>query len=212
MNWHHVVMDLPDDLALPLERGAPWWYWTGGRPAIDFVNTFRERWWRQVETLVTDDDLAEWFVAARVLPEPPRIGPGLLFRARELREHIDAGMVAAIDGEPVPEATRVAIARELPSAVRPDELVREPGGTLVLRPAAPEHPAAHGLGLVARDAAKMFTAEQAGRIRICASDTCSGRFFDRSPAAVRRYCSPAGCGNVEKARRHRRRRREEQPS
>ena len=138
MIWHHVVMDLPDDLALPLERGAPWWYWTGGRPAIDFVNTLRERWRRQVETLVTDDDLAEWLVAARVLPEPPRVAPGLLVRARELREHIDAGMVAVIDGEPVPEATRVAIARELPSAVRPDELVREPDGTLALRPAAPE--------------------------------------------------------------------------
>jgi len=205
-------MDLPDDLALPLERGAPWWYWSGGRPALDLVNTLRERWRRRVETLVTDDDLAEWLVGAKLLPQAPPVPAGLLERAHEIREAVNAGLVAVIDGEPVPEATRVAIARELPSAVRPDELVREPGGTLVLRPAAPEHPAAHGLGLVARDAAKMFTAEQAGRIRICASDTCSGRFFDRSPAAVRRYCSPAGCGNVEKARRHRRRRREEQPS
>ena len=91
-------MDLPDDLALPLERGAPWWYWTGGRPAIDFVNTFRERWRRRVETLVTDADLADWLVAARLLPEPPPIEPGQLARARELREHIDAGMVAVIEG------------------------------------------------------------------------------------------------------------------
>jgi predicted RNA-binding Zn ribbon-like protein len=205
-------MDLPGDLALPLERGAPWWYWTGGRPAIDFVNTFRERWWRRVETLVTDADLAEWLVAARLLPAPPHVEPGQLLRARELREHIDAGMVAAVGGRPVPEATRLAIARELPFAVRPDELVRDADGALRLRPAAPERPAAYGLGLVARDAATMFTPAQAGRIRICASDTCSGRFFDRSPAKVRRYCSPTGCGNVEKARRHRRRRREEQPS
>ena len=68
-------MDLPGDLALPLERGAPWWYWTGGRPAIDFVNTFRERWRRRVETLVTDEDLAEWFVAAELLDAPPRSSP-----------------------------------------------------------------------------------------------------------------------------------------
>ena len=93
-------MDLPGDLALPLERGAPWWYWTGGRPAIDFVNTFRERWWRRVETLVTDDDLAEWLVAARLLDAPPRIERGQLLRARELREHIDAGMRAAIEDRP----------------------------------------------------------------------------------------------------------------
>jgi predicted RNA-binding Zn ribbon-like protein len=209
MIGNHVVMDLPDDLALPLERGAPWWYWTGGRPAIDFVNTLRERWRRRVETLVTDEDLGEWLVRAEVLDAPPPIPPGLLARARELREHINVGVLAAIDGQPVPETTRAALARELPYAARPDELVRDDSGALALRPAAPGHPAAYGLAAVAHDAARMFTAEQAGRIRICASDTCSGRFFDRSPAAVRRYCSPSGCGNVEKARRHRRRRREE---
>jgi predicted RNA-binding Zn ribbon-like protein len=205
-------MDLPDDLALPLERGAPWWYWTAGRPALDLVNTLRERWWRRVETLVCDDDLADWLVAAKLLTEPPPVPAGLLGRARELREGIDAGLVAVLAGEAVPEATRSAIARELPFATVPDELVRDAEGALTLRPAAPADPARYGLGLVARDAARMFSREQAGRIRICASDTCSGRFFDRSPAAVRRYCSPTGCGNVEKARRHRRRRREEQTS
>src|SRR3954451_21475818 len=208
----YVVMDLPGDLTLPLQRGAPWWYWSGGRPAIDFVNTFRERWRRRVETLVTDADLAEWLVAAGLLEAPAPIEPGQLARARQRREHIDAGMRAAIEGRPVPEATRVAIARELSFAARPDELVRDADGALVLRPAAPRRPAAYGLGLLAHDAAAMLTPAQAGRIRICASDTCSGRFFDRSPAAVRRYCLPTGCGNVEKARRHRRRRREEQPS
>ncbi|HEY6890250.1 MAG TPA: CGNR zinc finger domain-containing protein [Solirubrobacter sp.] len=206
-------MDLPDDLALPLERGASWWYWSGGRPALDFVNTFRERWRRQVETLVTEDDLAEWLVNAQLLPDTPPIPPGLLDRARELREGIDDGLVAVIDGKPVPEATRAVLTRELRHAVVPDELIREPDGSLALRPTTPLEPAVYGLGLVAHDAARMFTPAEAGRIRVCASDTCSGRFYDRSPAAVRRYCSPTGCGNVEKARRHRRRRREqEQPS
>src|SRR5690349_5338058 len=185
----HVVMDLPDDLALPLERGAPWWYWSGGRLAIDFVNTLRERWWRRVETLVTDEDLAEWLVRAELLDAPPPVPPGLVDRARALREHIDAGMVAVIDGRPVPEATRVALTRELAFTARPDELVRDEAGALVLRPAEPEQPAVYGLGVVAHDAARMFTAEQAGRIRICASATCSGRVFDRSPAGVRRHCS-----------------------
>src|SRR4051794_33101354 len=128
-------MDLPDDLALPLERGSSWWYWSGGRPAIDFVNTLRERWWRRVETLVTEEDLGEWLVRAEVLSAPPPVAPGLLARARELREHIDAGMVAIVAGDPVPEATRVALARELPFAARPDELVRGSDGALVLRPA-----------------------------------------------------------------------------
>ena len=56
--------DLPEDLALPLETGAPWWYWLGGRPALDFVNTRRERWRRNVETLTSPQDLAGWLVEA----------------------------------------------------------------------------------------------------------------------------------------------------
>jgi predicted RNA-binding Zn ribbon-like protein len=210
MNRHHVVMDLPDDLVLPLERGAPWWYWSGGRPALNFVNTLRERWRRQVETLVCDDDLAQWLVDAKLLDAAPAVAPGVLDRARQLRESINAGLVAVIDGDAVPEATRVAIARELRHAAVPDELIRDADGSLVLRPAAPADPGAHGLGLIALDAARMFTPVELPRIRVCASESCSGRFFDRSPGAVRRYCSPTGCGNVEKARRHRRRRREQE--
>jgi predicted RNA-binding Zn ribbon-like protein len=202
-------MDLPDDLALPLERGSSWWYWTGGRPAIDFVNTLRERWWRRVETLVTTEDLADWLVSAKLLDEPPPVAPAQLARARELREHINAGMEAVIGGQPVPEPARAALARELPLAALPEELHRDADGSLRLRAAPPEDPAAYGLALVARDAAAMFTADQVGRLRICASDTCSGRFYDRSPGAARRYCSPTTCGNVEKARRHRARRRKE---
>jgi len=201
-------MDLPTELRLPLERGAPRWYWLGGRPALDFANTLRERWWRNVETLVTADDLAEWLVAAKLLDSAPAVRAGQLERARVLREAIDAGVTAVLGERPVPEATRAEIDRALP-ALR-EELAREPDGTLVLRPATPDDPAAHALGLVARDAARMFGADEVSRIRVCASETCSARFFDRSPGAVRRWCSAGGCGNVDKARRYRRRRREEQ--
>ena len=69
--------DLPDEFALPLASGAEWWYWLGGRPALDLVNTLRERWRRRVETLVTPDDLGLWLVRAQLLPAPsasPRRG------------------------------------------------------------------------------------------------------------------------------------------
>ena len=45
-----TARDLPEELALPLVSGAAWWYWLGGRPAVDLVNTLRERWQRRVET------------------------------------------------------------------------------------------------------------------------------------------------------------------
>jgi predicted RNA-binding Zn ribbon-like protein len=53
----------------------------------------------------------------------------------------------------------------------------------------------------------MLGTEQRERLRICASDTCSARFYDRSPAGGRVWCSMTGCGNVAKARRHRERAR-----
>ena len=201
-------MDLPEDLTLPLERGAPWWYWLGGRPALDFTNTLRERWRRRVETLVTVEDLAEWLVAAGLLSSPPVVADALLERARELREAIDAGVTAVLAGRPVPDAALAVIAREVPTAVTSEEAVRADDGSVALRPATPADPATHALGLIGRDAARMFSAHESARIRVCASETCSARFFDRSPAAGRRWCSSRACGNVEKARRHRRRQRE----
>lgn len=198
-------MDLPADLSLPLERGAPWWYWLGGRPALDFTNTFRERWNRCVETLVTGADLGEWLVQAQLLDTVPPVADPALERARALREAINDGVVAALAGEPVPEHTVAALAGALPHAARAEAVVRV-DGALALVPAPPADPVAHGLGLVARDAVEMFGA--ADRIRVCASATCSARFFDRSPGGNRRWCSIRGCGNVEKARRHRRRQQE----
>ncbi|MDA0182356.1 CGNR zinc finger domain-containing protein [Solirubrobacter phytolaccae] len=199
-------MDLPAHLPLPLERGAPWWYWLAGRPALDFTNTLRERWNRRVETLVCGEDLGEWLVAAELLPATPAVTDDVLERARTLREAIDAGVVASLAGQPVPDATLIALARELPHATRPETLTRTEDGGVAVVLAEPAAPAVHGLGLLARDAAEMFGAAE--RIRVCASDTCSARFFDRSPAAGRRWCSSRGCGNVEKARRHRRRQKE----
>jgi predicted RNA-binding Zn ribbon-like protein len=76
------------------------------------------------------------------------------------------------------------------------------------RIALSERPAAdsprRALGTIALDAANMLgLPEQRARVRICASDTCSARFFDRSPAGRRRWCSMRACGNAAKARRHR---------
>ena len=91
--------DLPEELTLPLASGEEWWYWLGGRPAIDLVNTLRERWRRRVETLVTPDDLGLWLVRAQLLPAPQRVTRARLVEARDLREAIDACMQAVFAHE-----------------------------------------------------------------------------------------------------------------
>ena len=202
------MADLPEVLDLPLGTGAPHWYWLGGRPAVDFVNTLRERWARRVETLVTPGDLGAWLHRAGLLDTPPARPPrALLAEARELREAIDACLVAALDAAPADPAALALIDAWLPAAAAPARLL--PGPRLVAEPARDDPRRA--LGEVALDAARMLgTPDEARRMRICASATCSARFYDRSPAGRRRWCSMQGCGNQAKARRYRARHHHEQ--
>ena len=205
--YHGVIhdRDLPDDLPLPLATGEPWWYWSGGRPAVDFVNTRRERWRRGVETLVTQDDLACWLVQAGVMETPASVTRTVLAQAVDLREAINTLLVCAIDGSAGPAEAITLIDDWLVFAgVRPQLVLGLDGVAELTERAAADSPR-RALGTIALDAAKMLGTDQRSRIRICASETCSGRFFDRSPAGQRRWCSMRTCGNEAKARRHRQR-------
>lgn len=196
-------MDLPADLSLPLARGAPWWYWLGGRPALDLVNTRRERWWRDVETLVTTDDVGEWLVRAELVPTPPRVTPALLSAAHTLREAINDAVVALGEWAPVPPEALEVIDGWLPAAHVSERLCTGPDGRPRLSAGEPADPARCALGSVALDAARMLGTDERDRVRVCASETCSARFYDRSRGGRRRWCSMDACGNVAKARRHR---------
>jgi predicted RNA-binding Zn ribbon-like protein len=200
--------DLPDELALPLVSGAEWWYWLGGRPSLNLVNTLRERWRRQVETLASPRDLGTWLVRAELLPEPPRVTRALLDEARELREAIDLCVEAVVAGAPVPrQAVRLIDGWLVDAPARP-RLAIGGDGRPRLTEREPTEPARAAVAAIALDAARMLGTDfQAQRVRICASETCSARFYDRSPAAQRRWCSMALCGNEAKARRHRARAR-----
>ncbi|MBS1871208.1 MAG: CGNR zinc finger domain-containing protein [Actinobacteria bacterium] len=197
--------DLPDALALPLASGAPHWYWLGGRPALDFVNTRRERWRRDVETLVTPRDLVTWLRAAGLLTAPDVCaGARELAAAIALREAIDAAVAAAVAGAPIPPAALAAIDGWLHETAPRPHLAIGPDGAPQLAERAGEDPLRAAIGVVALDAARALgePAERA-RLRICAGVRCSARFYDRSRPATRRWCSMRTCGNAAKARRHR---------
>jgi predicted RNA-binding Zn ribbon-like protein len=204
-----AARDLPGRLVVPLDSGAEWWYWLGGRPGVDLVNTLRERWRRRVETLVTPDDFGLWLVRAQLLPVPPRVTRATLDEARDLREAIDLGVQAAVAGEPAPRPAIEHLDAWLAHAGPRPQLTLDGDG----RPHLAERPASdsarRALATVALDAAQMLgTPAEAARVRVCASETCSARFYDRSPAGRRRWCSMSLCGNEAKARRHRARLKE----
>ncbi len=198
-----LAPEVPDP---PFASGAPYWYWLGGRPALDLVNTRRERWRRDVECLVSDEDVLTWLVRSELLPaQLAGAAPsGLAEEARGLREAIDAGVRAAVEGVPAPPEAVERVDDWLVLAGARPALLLGPDGLPVLdeRPAADSPRRA--LGTVALDAARMLgRADERARIRICGSATCSARFYDRSPAGRRRWCSMQACGNTEKARRFR---------
>ena len=100
----------PRSWRCPLASGAAWWYWLGGRPSIDLVNTLRERWRRRVETLVTPDDLGLWLVRAGCLPAAAG-GDAALACARRAScaRRSTSCLQAALAGEPAPAAAVATI-------------------------------------------------------------------------------------------------------
>jgi predicted RNA-binding Zn ribbon-like protein len=162
-----------------------------------------------VETLVTPEDLGRWLVAAALLPEPMPVRRAVLHEARILREAIDGALLGVLRDGAAPAGALQTIDDWLVHAGTRPRLGLGDDGLPVLgeRPAADSPRRA--LGTLALDAATMLgVPAQRERIRICAAEDCSARFYDRSPAGARRWCSMRRCGNVAKARRHRSRRRE----
>ncbi|MEA2248092.1 MAG: hypothetical protein QOH46_2621, partial [Solirubrobacteraceae bacterium] len=141
-----MAIDLPEGAFTP---GPEHWYWLGGRPALDFANTLRERWRRSADCLTSDADVIEWLVRAEVLAAPVHAPRGILGQARELREAIDAGVLAAVAGRAPDPAALAHVDRWLARAASPARLVPGPDGL----PRLEERPAADApvpaLGLVA---------------------------------------------------------------
>ena len=202
------ILEVPD--AGTFASGAPYWYWLGGRICVDFVNTRRERWNRRVDTLVDDADVVRWLVAAGLLAEEVPAPDGLASEARLLREAIDAGIRWAVgeDDAPVALGALTRIDGWLVHAGSRPRLSLGTDGVPVLGERPEADSPRRALGTIALDAARLLgTASERGRLRICGAEDCSARFYDRSPAGARRWCSMQTCGNVAKARRHRERAR-----
>lgn len=167
------------------------WVWDGGRPAIDLLNTVRDRVARPRETLRTPDDLAAWLREAELL-DAADLGEDALEAARRLRAAIDALTFASPSEDDV--ALVNAMAAEAPHGAR----LALDGDRVVAVP--PEPSVTGALGRIALDAIDLLTGEEL--LRVCAADDCGIRFADRSPARNRQWCSMRRCGNRTKARRH----------
>lgn len=126
-----------------------------------------------------------------------RIEESELSAARELREALRAVCLAHAGHHPpgaVPPATLGTLLADAPLLIQ----VTDDGGT-TLRPAVPGP-------LLSRVAEAIATAVGDGswaRLKACEAEDCQWAYYDRSPAARRRWCSMSVCGARAKMRTYR---------
>ncbi len=160
------------------------------------------------ETRPTDEELAspealrDWLAERDLMDRSEVVSDADLARALDVREGLRA-LLMAHNGEPL-DSERIEkldrVARRMPVRVcfgedAQPELVADSGGVD---------------GALARLLAIVATAAEQGtweRLKACPRDCCMWAFYDRSKNRSGRWCSMDSCGNVEKARAFRERRR-----
>ncbi|WP_335938424.1 CGNR zinc finger domain-containing protein [Streptomyces sp. PTD5-9] len=118
--------------------------------------------------------------------------------ARALREALRAACLAHAGHRPAEDAGVLELDRLLAAA--PLRVTVDAAGAAALRPV--EEPA----GLTARVARAVAEAAGDGtwsRLKACEAEDCRWAYYDRSPAARRRWCSMSVCGARAKMRAYR---------
>jgi predicted RNA-binding Zn ribbon-like protein len=124
-----------------------------------------------------------------------------LDRIRTVRDALREVSDAVVHGRPADPSALTEVNRALDARER-IELVQSTDGLSVGHSHVGD-PIDDALARLAEPLVDEIQDGNAGRIRICANNTCRWIFFDESRAARRRWCDMASCGNRAKAARHR---------
>ena len=154
------------------------------------------------DELESAEALRSWMAERGLMDPGDTAGPADLRRALDVREGLRA-MLLANNGLELDEAK---VERLEKAAGRAGLRVRFAGG------GAPRlEPAPGGVdGALARLLAVVAASVENGhwqRLKACPRDTCFWAFYDRSKNRSGRWCRMEECGNIEKARAFRERRR-----
>lgn len=175
------------------------WSWLGEPLAIDAANTVRRRGWRYVELIASPEDLRVWLDHERGrLTAPDRVGPALVTRFLQVRDHILRLLRAAADGAPLPAADVGAINRAAVAAPTIRLLGAEPGSYLT-RPVIRADPASRMCGDIAAAAIDLLTGPQATAVALCDAPGCGQLYLRGRPN--QQWCDPH-CGTRARSQRH----------
>jgi predicted RNA-binding Zn ribbon-like protein len=176
----------------------------------DFANTLDMRHFRhhgvshrQHDELESSQDLASWMAERGLLQGDAKVTPAVLERALKLRTAVRDYLQQDRAGRRGRSAMRA-----LNEALAGFPLLVEFGGAAgaKLQPARGD-----ALAALSEIVAELYDGARDGsldRLKMCAADECRRVFFDRSKPATRRWCMSSLCGNRNKTRAYRERRRE----
>jgi len=175
-----------------------------GRPAVDLAMTGGDDWLSAFEVLHAPADLDRWLADGALAVAGTRADADDLRAARALRRAVLEAVDALLGGR-LPAAGAIeaigAAAAVAPLVPRVDP---RSGARAWADPTARA-----ALSDVARDALDLIgDRQQWERLRICASDDCGIVFYDASRPGRRRWCSTERCGDRNRARAYRARKRD----
>jgi predicted RNA-binding Zn ribbon-like protein len=186
--------------------------WSGGHPALDFVNTLDERPLSEpIEILTGYGELVRFTeLAGLIAPKQARLlrkrsgaGPERVARdARRLREQLFEILAASHRGRKLPPTLR-GLTAAINKAHAARLLAGSNGACIISYDWASSHEVELPLHACALVIADLLTGEDRTRIRKCGASDCDVYFIDRSKGHRRHWCSMRNCGNREKQRRWR---------
>lgn len=155
------------------------------------------------DELSTPSQLENWLRSRQLLDDGDHLAARDHRHALDLREALRAFLQLA----PADRADDASMVAHMDAAMAKFPLILKSleSGSIKIGPAP-------GTSTLAYILAEVYFLSQMGRLdrlRMCASDECKWIFFDRSKPGNRRWCSSALCGNRQKTRAYRQRRRED---
>jgi predicted RNA-binding Zn ribbon-like protein len=187
--------------------------WSGGHPALDFVNTLDKRPLPEpIENLATYSDLVDFTeFAGLIAPAEAKHLRGLsgpapartVRHARKLREDLFGALTKLRGSKAISSDALRGIMAEIHEAHAARSLSVSRGGRFAqydwTSPRAVDVPL-HACALAIED---LLIGTDRSRIRKCRAPDCDVYFIDKSKARRRHWCSMTNCGNREKQRRWR---------
>lgn len=187
----------------------------GGDPSVDFVNTISGRNGENPrESLYTYERLVEWARGAGLFDDgqasvllqeaekQPQAAEEALKNARVLRESLYRIFYKAARRLPVEPGDLSPLNQELKRGQK-NQRIHLGNDGYHWGWEFPREELNAVLGPVARSAAELLVSGSLDLLKVCDGDDCGWLFVDRSKNHSRRWCTMKDCGNIEKVRKYR---------